>query len=82
MSKYAIVARHPGLGEVTFTLEAADAKGAFARWKNVVFTPRQWTILRNECAEQRQVVSASAPVPPQASTQVPTAPYVPELDEL
>jgi hypothetical protein len=42
MNNYQIVARHPAFGEIRFTVAAvSDAKAAFAKWKNIVFSPRQ-----------------------------------------
>jgi hypothetical protein len=46
--KYAITGRHPGLGTITFVIEAADKRLAFSTWKNVVVNCRQWIITSND----------------------------------
>jgi hypothetical protein len=65
MSNYQIVARHPALGEIHFTVTAAaDSKAAFAKWKNIVFSPRQWSIVSNEPLDG----GVAEPPPVQVST--------------
>lgn len=43
-----IVADHLALGVVQFTVQATDAKAAFEKWKQVVFSPRQWRVTGND----------------------------------
>lgn len=47
-NNFVITATHPAFGTVTFTLDAADAKAAFAVWKQVVGSTKQWIVKRNE----------------------------------
>jgi hypothetical protein len=47
-NNFVIIATHPAFGTVTFTLDAVDAKAAFATWKQVVGSTRQWIVKRNE----------------------------------
>ena len=47
-SNFTITATHPAFGAVTFTLDAADAKAAFAVWKQIVGSTKQWIVKRNE----------------------------------
>lgn len=47
-SNFTITATHPAFGTVTFALDAADAKAAFAVWKQVVGSTKQWIVKRNE----------------------------------
>jgi len=72
VNNFTIVAKHPGFGEVSFTLAATDAKAAFSTWKNIVGSGRQWQIVTNEKSGYALVTPA-----PQAP-----APEVGELDEL
>lgn len=48
MSNFKITARHPGIGTVAFVIESTDTKAAFGLWRNIVFSPRQWSIVSNE----------------------------------
>jgi len=47
-NSFVITATHPAFGTVTFALDAADAKSAFAVWKQVVGSTKQWIVKRNE----------------------------------
>jgi hypothetical protein len=47
-NSFVITATHPAFGTVMFTLDAADAKAAFAVWKQVVGSTKQWIVKRNE----------------------------------
>jgi hypothetical protein len=47
-NSFVIIATHPAFGIVTFALDAADAKAAFAVWKQVVGSTKQWIVKRNE----------------------------------
>lgn len=47
MNKFQIVAQHMAFGNVVFILEAEDDKKAFAKWKQVVFSGRQWVVKSN-----------------------------------
>jgi hypothetical protein len=49
-SKITITAKHMAYGVVAFTLEATNAQSAFERWKQVVFSPRQWVVTHNSGA--------------------------------
>ena len=48
MNNYQITARHAGLGTITFVIEGEDKKRAFEKWKQVVYSCKQWTIRMNE----------------------------------
>lgn len=48
MSNFRITARHPGMGTIAFIVPSSDPKTAFGVWKNIVFSPRQWSIVSNE----------------------------------
>ena len=48
MSNYKITARHPGMGTIAFIVPSTDPKTAFGVWRNIVFSPRQWSIISNE----------------------------------
>jgi hypothetical protein len=47
MSNYEIVATHPAFGEVRFVVAAEDSHKAFALWKQIVFSSRQWIVKSN-----------------------------------
>lgn len=48
MSRFRIVAQHMAFGVVEFVIEAEDAQEAFAKWKQVVYSGRQWIVKSNE----------------------------------
>jgi len=45
--RFEITAHHLGFGVVTFTVEAESDKAAFTKWKQIVFSPRQWIVKSN-----------------------------------
>jgi len=45
---FQITAKHAGLGTVLFTMEAADRKAAFSKFKSVVFNHKQWIVSSND----------------------------------
>jgi hypothetical protein len=47
MSRHAITANHQAFGSVEFTLEARDAKDAFSKFKQIVFSAKQWIVTDN-----------------------------------
>lgn len=47
MKKHKITATHPAFGVIVFIIEAEDPKAAFQRWKQVVYSSRQWNIKSN-----------------------------------
>lgn len=47
MNKFQIVATHIAFGTVVFIIEAEADKLAFTKWKQVVFSGRQWTVKSN-----------------------------------
>jgi len=57
-AKYLITATHQAFGTVDFRLDAADAKDAFAQFKQIVFNPRQWIVLSNVAADATVVAHA------------------------
>ena len=46
--KFLITAKHAALGAVLFILEAPDKKQAFANFKSIVYSHRQWSVISNE----------------------------------
>jgi hypothetical protein len=51
MSKFELTATHPAFGTVVFVVEAEDDKAAFARWKQIVYSSRQWIVKSNIVVE-------------------------------
>jgi hypothetical protein len=47
-SNFIIEANHLGYGTVMFVIPASDARDAFRMWKQIVASPRQWIVKRNE----------------------------------
>ena len=46
--KNKITAKHAGLGEVEFIIEAESREAAFAKFKQIVYSIRQWVVVSNE----------------------------------
>ena len=59
--KYAIQARHVAFGTVCFIIEAAERKEAFSKFKSIVHSVRQWTIMQNEEAGA-EALAATTPI--------------------
>ena len=47
VKKFQIEAQHIAFGTVVFIIEAEDDKKVFAKWKQVVFSGRQWIVKSN-----------------------------------
>ena len=46
-NRFQIEASHPALGTVLFIIAGEDNKAAFALWKQVVGSSRQWVVKSN-----------------------------------
>ena len=57
MNSFKITAKHPAFGVVDFTIAADDSKAAFGKWKNMMFSSRQWTVSDNQMVEGVSAVS-------------------------
>ena len=52
MSKFEIVAQHMAFGTVVFVIDAEDDKQAFTKWKQVVYSGKQWIVKSNTKVEE------------------------------
>jgi hypothetical protein len=60
-TKIEITATHPAFGEVAFTIPAEDAKQAFALWKQIVYSSRQWVVRKNTGSEFPAAKTVASP---------------------